>query len=80
MILDSLNTSAVSHQTEKNKAEGIELGVGQVQFEGVPLLPIEVIKRHRLSLQEIKALPRFSGYDLGKPSKVCFLLLFYMHA
>ena len=72
VILDSLSTSDVLHRTEE-KTNKTEMGVGQDHCEGVPLLPVEVIKRHRLSLQEIKALPRFSGYELGKLSKVCLV-------
>lgn len=34
-------------------------------------VPIEVIERYRLSVEQIKKLPRFQNYDVGTPSPVC---------
>ena len=34
-------------------------------------LPVQVIERHRLSVEQLKALPRFKDYHPGEPSKVC---------
>lgn len=35
-------------------------------------LPVEVLERNRLSAAEIRAVPRFTNYAQGEPSKVRF--------
>lgn len=67
-LLQTLSFSKVQESGKKK-------GVGQEKYEEVFLLPEEVIARHRLSLAEIRALPRFSRYDPGEPSKVCACVL-----
>jgi len=34
-------------------------------------VPVEVIERYRLSIEQIKQLPRFQNYSVGTPSPVC---------
>lgn len=40
------------------------------QLASIEPLPVQVIERNRLSLDEIRKLPRFEDYTPGLPSKV----------
>jgi len=42
-------------------------------------VPIEVIERHRLSVDEIRQLPRFQNYNAGTPSQVCSSFVYDFH-
>ena len=79
VVLDSLSTIASLKSEKKKKAENKEKGVGQGRCGDVPLLPVEVIARHRLSLSEITAMPHFRDYEHGIPSKVCVFVSIYAH-
>ena len=47
-------------------------GVSQQYTSSIPLLPEEVILRHKLTSAEIRSLPRFGKYDSGTPSNVSY--------
>jgi len=40
-------------------------------------VPVEVIERYRLSVEQIKQLPRFQNYSVGTPTAVCSLFFCY---
>lgn len=48
-------------------------GVSQQYTSSIPLLPEEVILRHKLTLAEIRSLPRFGKYDSGTPSNILYI-------
>ena len=43
---------------------------GPLQLASIEPLPVQVIERNRLSLEEIRKLPRFGDYAPGLPAKV----------
>ena len=46
------------------------LNIGDAGRHPIEPLPIQVIERNRLSVAEIRALPRFKDYSPGVPTKV----------
>ena len=63
-------------QTSPSLNTGVEGDEGACSPDGPPQLasieplPVQVIERNRLSLEEIRKLPRFGDYAPGLPSKV----------
>ena len=53
-----------------------------IDYDGIEPIPVEIIERYRLTMSQIRDLPRFKDYDPGTPSQVrecffLFLLLFH---
>ena len=71
-----LYVSDVSYLSLEDSGRGHSVPVGASQgyipSSPVPLLPVPVIERHKLTPAEIRALPRFGKYDPGTPSKVLY--------
>lgn len=51
------------------REDGDDCGERGVE-EGVPALPLQLMQRNRLSVDQIRQLPRFKNYSPGKPSCV----------
>lgn len=68
-----LGTRGSSKGQRKSEANGNSSSASvptQVAATEVPVLPEQVILRHRLSVAEIRELPRFHDYQPGHPTKV----------
>ena len=66
VLEETRNGSVVARvEEEQGKREDSSRGGGY----GLPL-PLQVVERNRLSVAEIRALPRFKDYSAGEPSNV----------
>lgn len=59
-----------SPRTGAEEDEGAHSPGSPPQLASIEPLPVQVIERNRLSLEEIRKLPRFEDYTPGLPSKV----------
>ena len=66
LVLEETRNGSVAHvEEEQGKREDSNRSGGY----GLPL-PLQVVERNRLSVAEIRALPRFKDYSAGEPSNV----------
>lgn len=83
-VLSEYNEKQQKHQSRKNEADAVEGEVGDCESDDddvvveqrVLSLDEEVIKRHRLSLDEIRMIPRFKDYHPGIPNEVPTEIIF----
>lgn len=80
---DSSNVSeeTVSHCSQHDEGsvmssicerlEPLSSDYSKQQKHNIEPVPVEVIERYRLSVEQIKQLPRFQNYTVGLPSPVC---------
>lgn len=68
----SVIPSGASHPTDSSITSSAKCGevCGEEDATTIIPLPSQVVERNRLSETEIRALPKFSNYSPGEPSKV----------